>query len=152
MNYLNILTNVLLGTKFNVTSAIGYIDTGNTLRCNMTGRNVIVATYEVATALASPQIRELIDAYIENPHSIITDKRAMPKGTHLIPYNTICSNNGLMLAMDIDYMFVDTIYIEKNPLIGISPNSFTILHTNKCVLLNKKYMKRGKRHVKHNKG
>jgi hypothetical protein len=54
--------------------------------------------------------------------------------------------------MDIDYMFIDSSYMEHRPLIGISPNTFNILHTDKCILLSKYYMKRGKRHVKHNKG
>ena len=122
MNYLNFLTNVLLGRHSRITNAIGYLDTGNTLRCNLTGRNVAVTTYAVAI------------------------------GIHIIPYNTICSGNQLMLAMDIDYMFIDSSYMEHRPLIGISPNTFNILHTDKCILLSKYYMKRGKRHVKHNKG
>ena len=141
MNYLNFLTNVLLGRHSRITNAIGYLDTGNTLRCNLTGRNVAVTTYAVAIELAPPELTPLLDDYIKKP-----------AGIHIIPYNTICSGNQLMLAMDIDYMFIDSSYMEHRPLIGISPNTFNILHTDKCILLSKYYMKRGKRHVKHNKG
>ena len=154
MNYLNFLTNVLLGRHSRITNAIGYLDTGNTLRCNLTGRNVAVTTYAVAIELAPPELTPLLDDYIKKPSSIYEyDYRDdIPAGIHIIPYNTICSGNQLMLAMDFDYMFIDSSYMERRPLIGISPNTFNILHTDKCILLSKYYMKRGKRHVKHNKG
>ncbi len=154
MNYLNFLTNVLLGRHSRITNAIGYLDTGNTLRCNLTGRNVAVTTYAVAIELAPPELTPLLNDYIKKPSSIYEyDYRDdIPAGIHIIPYNTICSGNQLMLAMDIDYMFIDSSYMEHRPLIGISPNTFNILHTDKCILLSKYYMKRGKRHVKHNKG
>jgi len=154
VNYLNFLTNVLLGRHSRITNAIGYLDTGNTLRCNLTGRNVAVTTYAVAIELAPPELTPLLDDYIKKPSSIYEyDYRDdIPAGIHIIPYNTICSGNQLMLAMDIDYMFIDSSYMERRPLIGISPNTFNILHTDKCILLSKYYMKRGKRHVKHNKG
>lgn len=152
MNYLNILTNVLLGKKNRITNAIGYLDTGNTLKCSLTGRHVSIATYPVAAALATTEMLPVIDKYVNDPSSICRYQKTFPKGLHLIPYNTICSKGQIMLAMDADYMFIDTRYIEKNPLIGISPNIFTILRTDKCILLNKNNMKRGQRHVKHNKG
>lgn len=66
MNYLNFLTNVLLGRHSRITNAIGYLDTGNTLRCNLTGRNVAVTTYAVAIELAPPQLTPLLDDYIKN--------------------------------------------------------------------------------------
>ena len=152
MNYLNILTNVLLGKKSRLTNAIGYIDTGNTLRCRLTGRHVAIATYPVAAALATTEMLPVIDNYMNDPSSICSYQKAFPKGLHLIPYNTNCSKGHMLLSIDEDYMYIDTKYIEKNPLIGISPNTFTILRTDKCILLNKNYMKRGQRHVKHNKG
>ena len=146
MNYLNFLTNVLLGRHSRITNAIGYLDTGNTLRCNLTGRNVAVTTYAVAIELAPPELTPLLDDYIKKPSSIYEyDYRDdIPAGIHIIPYNTICSGNQLMLAMDIDYMFIDSSYMEHRPLIGISPNTFNILHTDKCILLSKYYMKSGK--------
>lgn len=142
---------MLLGKDDRLANAVGYIDTGNYLTCSMTGRHVSIATYRIAADLADTNMLKLIDAYMECPSSIYDSPVKVPRGMHLIPYNTICSNNELMLAMDIDYMFIDDRYVEKNPLIGISPNPLNILHTDKCILLNKYYMKRGKRNVKHNK-
>lgn len=149
VNYVNILTNVLLGRGPRLTNAIGYIDTGNTLRCHMTGRRVAIATYEVAIALAGKEQQSLIDDYMRRPDSVYLGENELPKGFYLIPYRTICSDSQLMLAMDADYMFIDNAIVEKKPLVGISPGSFSILRTHKCILLNKYYMKRGKRHVKH---
>lgn len=148
---MNFLTNVLLGKAGKITNAIGYIDTGNQLRCTTTGRCVSITTYKVAASLADPNMLRLIDAYIKSPTSIYDIADYAHFGMHLIPYNTICSTNNLMLAMDIDYMFIDDTYVESNPLIGICRNQINILHTDKCILLNKKYMKRGKRYAKHNK-
>ena len=148
---MNILTNVLLGRNSRITNAIGYIDTGNSLRCSLTGRHVAIATYSVAAAIVSTDLIPLIDEYIRNPASICSSNMEnIPAGIHLVPYNTICSRDQMMLAVDADYMFIDNKYMERNPLIGISPCGFTILHTDKCILLGKYYMKRGKRHVKHN--
>lgn len=91
MNYLNFLTNVLLGRHSRITNAIGYLDTGNTLRCNLTGRNVAVTTYAVAIELAPPQLTPLLDDYIKKPSSIYEyDYRDdIPAGIHIIPYNLI---------------------------------------------------------------
>lgn len=150
MNCLKILTNVLLGRNSIITHAIGYIDTGNSLQCHLTGRRVAVATYAVISAIITDDEIAFVHNYIQNSASIYEGNKPMPKGMHLIPYNTICSNDQLMLAVDADFMFIDDRYMEKKPLIGISPATFKILHTDKCILLNKYYMKRGKRHVKHN--
>lgn len=150
VNFLNILTNVLLGRGSLVTNAIGYIDTGNTLKCRMTGRRVAVATYETAAAIAPPAYMPLIDDYMRCPQGIYHTDGFLPEGMYLIPYHTICSGNQMMLALDADYMFIDNTFIEKKPLIGISPGTFSVLRTKKCILLGKYYMKRGKRHVKHN--
>ena len=67
---MNFLTNVLLGRHSRITNAIGYLDTGNTLRCNLTGRNVAVTTYAVAIELAPPELTPLLDDYIKKPSSI----------------------------------------------------------------------------------
>ena len=150
MSYLKILTNVLLGRNSNITHAIGYIDTGNSLKCSLTRRYVAVANYAVIASIITCDEAAFVDRYIRDCASIYKGNKPMPKGMHIFPYNTICANNQLMLAVDADFMFVDDRYIEKKPLIGISPATFKILHTDKCILLNKNYMKRGKRHVKHN--
>ncbi len=150
MRYLKILTNVLLGRNSYVTHAIGYIDTGNSLQCRLSGRPVAVTNYSVISAIISKEEAAFVSSYIHNSASIYSGSNTLPKGMHIIPYNTICANNQLMLAVDADFMFIDDRYVEKKPLIGISPAVFQILHTDKCILLNKKYMKRGKRHVKHN--
>lgn len=152
VNYLNILTNVLLGRNSKITNAIGYIDTGNSLRCSVTGRHVAIATYEVAADLISTDLIPLLEMYRKDPFSMYMHQDKLPFGFYLIPYKTICADDQIMLAMDADYMFVDNRYVERKPLVGISPTSFKVLHTNKCILLNKNYMKRGKRHVKHHKG
>lgn len=149
MNYLNILKNVLLGLGTNITNAVGYVDTGNTLRCSMTGRRVAIVGYEVAAALAPKSAVPIIDDYMKSPTSIYQSAAGLPHGFYLVPYNTICSEGQMLLAMDADYMFIDSVYLEKKPLLGISPANIGILQTKKCVLLNKYYMKRGKRHAKH---
>lgn len=146
---MNVLTNVLLGRSSKLTNAVGYIDTGNMLRCSLTGRYISIATYEVASELAPPEMLPLIEDYMHNPVSVCDYRGSFPRGIHLIPYNTIGAKNQLMLAMDIDYMFIGGSSMVRRPLIGISPTDFCIVRTNKCILLNKYYMKRGKRNVKH---
>lgn len=148
---MKILKNVLLGKNDRVTNALGYVDTGNTLRCNMTGRYVAVASLKVALDIAPTCLVPFILKYSENPLSLFGEDKCMTKGIHLIFYDTIGQKNQIMLAMDADYMFIDDRYIENKPLIGISPTVFSIANTDRCILLNKYYMKRGKRHVEHSK-
>lgn len=150
VNYLKILTNVLLGRNSNITHAIGYVDTGNMLKCRLTGRYVAITTYAVISSIITQDEEIYVRNYMRNPASIYEWSTSLPRGMHLIPYNTICSPDQIMLAFDADFMFIDDHYIEKKPLIGISPSPFKIMCTDKCILLNKNYMKRGKRNVKPN--
>ena len=109
MSYLKILTNVLLGRNSNITHAIGYIDTGNSLKCSLTRRYVAVANYAVIASIITCDEAAFVDRYIRDCASIYKGNKPMPKGMHIIPYNTICANNQLMLAVDADFMFLSVL-------------------------------------------
>ncbi|MGN0395932.1 MAG: sigma-E processing peptidase SpoIIGA [Coprococcus sp.] len=142
---------VLLGRNNRIVSALGFIDTGNFLTDQKTQRPVAVASPEVMLELMPDIYHSVIKSYQKGNLSFMDcDLSLRHKGIHLIPYSTICKKNELMLAFDCDFFFIDNNIIQRKPLIGISKESFTLLHTNMCILLSKKIMKKGIRYDKYN--
>ncbi len=142
---------VLLGRNSRLVSALGFIDTGNFLTDQKTKRPVAIASPEVMLALMPNAYHPVIRNY-QKGNLTFTDceLNLRHKGLHLIPYSTISQKNELMLAFDCDFFFIDNNMIHKNPLVGISRESFSLLHTNMCILLNKKFMKKGIQYDKYN--
>ncbi|MBP3326395.1 MAG: sigma-E processing peptidase SpoIIGA [Coprococcus sp.] len=135
---------VLLGKNSRLVSALGYVDTGNFLTDQKTKRPVAIASPEVMLKLLPDSYHHIIRSYQEGNCSLLNCEVGYAHiGIHLIPYNTICNKNELMLAFDCDFFFIDNKIIQKKPLIGISKESFTLLHTNMCILLSQKFMKKG---------
>lgn len=135
---------VLLGKNSRLVSALGYVDTGNFLTDLKTKRPVAIASPEVMLELLPDSYHQIIRSYQQGNCSLANCEVSRAHiGMHLIPYNTICNRNELMLAFDCDFFFIDNKIIQKKPLIGISKESFTLLHTNMCILLSRKFMKKG---------
>lgn len=135
---------VLLSKNNHLVSALGYIDTGNFLKDQKTNRPVAIASPDLMIELMPKSYHPIIYSYINEALSFTDcDVNCEHIGLHLIPYSTICSKCELMIAFDCDFLFVDKKIIQNKPLIGISKENFTLLNTNMCILLNRKFMKRG---------
>ena len=90
-------------------------DTGNTLRDPITGEQALVISRSAAARLTG-----LTEQQISQPLETLAS-RCLP-GLRLIPFRTVGSSSGMMLAMGIEDVFIGG--RKKRSLVAFSPENF----------------------------
>lgn len=106
------LVSVDLSFKGKKLSLTAMCDSGNTLRDPLTGKPVLVVGADVAQHLTG-----LTQEQLKNPSE--TMLRASLPGLHLIPYRTISSAGGLLLALRIHNVRIGS--WRGNALVALAP-------------------------------
>ncbi|MEG2857714.1 MAG: sigma-E processing peptidase SpoIIGA [Clostridia bacterium] len=117
----HVIREVELSLGARTTAFRALVDSGNTLCDPLTNIPVIIVEYSAARDVLPHDARAVLDGISGDEFSLAITKLPASMRFRLMPYKTIDSALGMLLAFKPDMLIIDKVE-KKNMLVAISPN------------------------------